>query len=52
MFSHEVNTGTSAEAEVEAGDTELGVTGRVLTPGNWYWPGICSVVIELSSIVY
>ena len=44
MFSHEVNTGTSAEAE--AGDTELGVTGRVFTPGNWYCPGICSVVIK------
>ena len=37
---------TSAEAG--AGDTELGVTGRVLTPGNWYCPGICSVVIKQS----
>ena len=46
MFSHEVNTGSTAEPEAELG--ELGVTGRVLTPGTWYCPGICSVVIELS----
>ena len=38
MFSHEVNTGSSAEAE--AG---VGVTGRVFTPGTWYWPGIWTV---------